>query len=67
VRPEDNLKVFLFDIICEQVVKVTYRNSQFFCTIKDKVTSKNKEIILSAGIIFAVLFSMPYESKAIGI
>lgn len=66
-RPEDDLKVFISDIICEQVVKVTYRNSQFFCTIKDKVTYKNKEIILSASIIFAVLFSMPYESKAIGV
>lgn len=49
VRPEDDIKVFLSDIICEEA------------------NSKNKEIILSAGILFAVLFSMPYESKAIGV
>ena len=67
MTPEDDLKVFISDIICEQVVKVTYKNSQLFCTIKDKVTSKNKEIILSAGIIFAVLFSSPSEAKGIGV
>lgn len=66
-RPSDDLKVFLSNIICEQVVKVTYRNSQFFCTIKDKVTSKNKEIILSAGIFFTALYIIPDKSKAIGV
>lgn len=66
-KPEDDLKVFLSDIICEQVVKVNCRNGQFFCIIKDKVTFKNKEIILSAVIIFAVLFSMPYKLRAIGV
>ena len=65
--PEDDLKVFLSNIICEQVVKVTYRNSQLFCTIKDKVTSKNKEIILSAAIIFGALFGMPTAAKPIGV
>ena len=32
--PEDDLKMFLSNIICEQVVKVTYRNSQFFVLLK---------------------------------
>jgi hypothetical protein len=66
VRPEDEIKVFLSDVICEQVVKVNYRNGQIFCTIKDKITSNNKEIILSAGIIFAVLFSMPLDARVNG-
>ena len=62
-RQEDEIKVFLSDIICEQVVKVNCRNGQFFCIIKDKVTSKNKEIILSAGIIFAVLFNIALDAR----
>jgi hypothetical protein len=41
---EDEIKIFLSDQIWEQVVKITYRNGQIFCTIKDRVSSKNKEI-----------------------
>ena len=51
VRPEDEIKVFLSDVIFEQVVKVT---------------SNNKEIIVSTGIIFAVLFSMPLDARVNG-
>ena len=69
VRREDEIKVFLSDQICEQVVKIkiTYRNDKIFCTIKDKITSKKKEIILSAAISFGVLFVMPTEAKPIGV
>lgn len=66
VRPEDEIKVFLSDVICEQVVKVNYRNGQFFCTIKDKITSNNMVIILSAGIFFDVLFSMALDARVNG-
>jgi hypothetical protein len=66
-RTEDEIKVFLSDKICEQVVKVNYRNGQIFCTIKDRITSENKEIILSAAILFGVLFAMPYKAEAIGV
>ena len=51
-RTEDEIKVFLSDKICEQVVKVNYKNGQIFCTIKDRITSKKKEIMLSAAVIF---------------
>lgn len=66
-RTEDEIKIFLFDQICEKVVKITYRNGQIFCIIKDRVTSKNKEIILSAAIIFGALLGMPTESRSIGV
>ena len=33
-RSEDDLKVFLSNIICEQVIKVIYRNGKIFCIIK---------------------------------
>ena len=43
-RIEDEIKIFLSDQICEQVVSITYRNRQFFCTIRDKVTHKKRKI-----------------------
>ena len=67
VRIEDEIKVFLSDQIGEQVIKITYRNGQIFCTIKDKITSKKKEIILSAAVIFGALFGMPREARPIGV
>ena len=63
---EEN-KIFLSDQVCEEVVKITYRNGQFFCTIKDRITSKKKEIILSATIIFGAVFGMPREARPIGV
>lgn len=66
-RTEDEIKVFLSDKICEQVVKVNYKNGQIFCTIKDRITSQNKEIIFSTAILFGVLFGMPYKAKGIGV
>ena len=66
-RTEDEIKVFLSDKICEQVVKVNYKNGQIFCTIKDRITSQNKEIIFSTAILFGVLFDMPYKAKGIGV
>ena len=66
-RTEDEVKVFLSDKICEQVVKVNYKNGQIFCTIKYRITSQNKEILFSAAILFGVLFSMPYKAKGIGV
>ena len=66
-RTEDEIKVFLSDKICEQVVKVNYKNGQIFCTVKDRITSQNKEIIFSAAILFGVLFGMPYKAKGIGV
>ena len=64
---EDEIKIFLSDKICEQVVKISYKNGQIFCTIKDTVTFRNKEIIFSTTIIFSVLFGMPYKAKGIGV
>jgi hypothetical protein len=58
---EDEIKIFISDQICEQVMKITYRNGQIFCTIKDK------EILLSAAIFFGALLVMPTESQAIGV
>lgn len=66
-RTEDEIKVFLFDKICEQIVKVNYKNGQLFCTIKDRITSQNKEIIFSAAIIFGVLLWRPTEARPIGV
>jgi hypothetical protein len=48
-------------------MKITYKNGQIFCTIKDRITSKNKEILLSAAIFFGALLVMPTESPAIGV
>jgi hypothetical protein len=66
-KTEDEIKIFLSDQICEQVMKITYKNGQIFCTIKDRITSKNKEILLSAAIFFGALLVMPTESPAIGV
>ena len=66
-RTEDEIKVFLSDKICEQVVKVNHKNGQIFCTIKDRITSQNKEIIFSTAILFGVVFGMPYKAKGIGV
>jgi hypothetical protein len=63
---EEN-KIFLSDQVCKQVVKITYRNGQIFCTIKDRITSKKKEIMLSAAVIFGALFGMPREARPIGV
>ena len=69
VRKEDEIKVFLSDQICEQVVEITYINinGQIFCTIRDRLTSKKKEIILSAAIFLGAFFAMPTEAKSIGV
>ena len=67
VRPKDEIKIFLSDQICEQVVKVSYQNGQIFCTIKDRITSKKKEILFSAAIVFGGVFGMPTEARPIGI
>jgi hypothetical protein len=66
-RTEDEIKVFLSDRICEQVMKIIYKNGQIFYIIKDRVSSKNKEILLSAVIFFGALLVMPAESPAIGV
>ena len=67
VRPEDDMKVFLYDIICDQVVKISYRNGQIFCIIRDRINFKKKKIILSAAIIFGGVFLIPADAKSIGI
>ena len=59
-RTRDEMKVFLSDQICEQVVK-------FYSINKDRFNSDNKEIIISFTIIFSILFGMPNESKAVGV
>ena len=64
-RTEDEINVFLSDKICEQVVKVNCKNGQIFCTVKDRITSQNKEIIFSAAILFGVLFGMPEEGRTV--
>ena len=66
-RIEDETKIFLSDQICEQVVMITYRNGKIFCTIKDRITSKKKEIAVSAVFIFGALFGMPEEARPIGV
>jgi hypothetical protein len=63
---EEN-KIFLSDKVCDQVVKITYRNGQICCTIKDRISSKKKEIMFSAAVIFAALLGMPREARSIGI
>ena len=64
---EDEIKVFLSNQICEQVVRITYRNGRILCTIKDRITSNKKEVTLSAAIIFGALFGMPTEARSIGV
>lgn len=64
---EDEIKIFLSDQICEQVVSIIYRNRQFFCTIKDRMTDKKKAITISAVLIFGSVFAMPTEARPIGI
>lgn len=64
---EDETKIFLFDQVYEQVVSYTYRNGQIFWTITDKITSKKKEIALSAAFIFVTLFEMLMEAQSMGI
>ena len=51
---EEN-KIFLSDQVCEQVVKITYR-----------ITSKKKETMLSAAVIFGALL-LPSEARPIGV
>lgn len=60
-------KIFFSDQICRQIVKIRYKNGQIVCTIRDKITCKNKEIILSAAIIFGVLSGMPTKVGSMGI
>jgi len=66
-RTEDEIKIFLSDQICEQVVSIIYRNRQFFCTIKRMTDKKKKVITISAVLIFGSLFAMPTEARPIGI
>lgn len=66
-RIGDETKTFLSDKICEQALIITYRKGQFFCIIKDKATSKTKEITLSAVFIFVILFGRPNPAQSIGI
>jgi hypothetical protein len=64
---ENEIKVFLSDQICEQVVSITYINGRILCTIKDRITSNKKEVTVSAAIIFGALFGMPTEAQSIGV
>ena len=45
-RIVDQTEIFLSDQICEQVVRITYRNGKMFCTIKNRIIHKNKEIVV---------------------
>ena len=63
----DETKIFLSDQIFEQVVKISYRNGKIFCTIKNRITHKKKEIVLSAIFIFGALFGMPEKARSIGV
>ncbi len=45
MRRKDEIKVFLSDIICDQVVKISYRNGQIFCIIRGRTNFKKKKII----------------------
>lgn len=63
----EETKIFLSDQICRQIVKISYENGQIFCTIRDKITCNNKEIILSAAIIFGVSLGMPTKARSIGV
>ena len=67
VRTEDEIKIFFSDRICEQVVRITYTNGQIFCTIKDKIPSKKREILCSATLIFGTLFGIPKDAQPMGV
>ena len=56
---EDETKIFLSDLACDQFVRITSRNGQIICTIKDKISYKKKEIILSATFGLGALLMMP--------
>jgi hypothetical protein len=64
---EDEIKIFLSDQICEQVVRITCRNVQILCTIRNKMTNKKTEIAVSAALIFGASFGMPKQVQAIGV
>ena len=66
-RTEDEIKIFFSDQISEQVVSITYKNRQFFCTIKARMTYKTKVITISVVFIFGSLFGMPTEARPIGV
>lgn len=66
-RIGDETKIFLSDEICEQFVNITYRNGKIFCIIKNRITDKKKEIVISAVFIFGGLFGMPEEARTIGV
>jgi len=66
-RIEDEIKIFLSDQICKQLVSITYRNRQVFCTIRDKVTHKKRKIAVSAAFILTLLFGIPKQVEAIGV
>lgn len=61
-RTEDEIKIFLSDQICEEIVSITYRNGQIFCTIKHRLISK-VYIFSSAAVIFGALFDMQMEAS----
>lgn len=63
---EEN-KIFLSDQICEQIVKTNYRNDQFFCLIKNKITHKKKRITISAAILSCLVVAMLNEAQPIGL
>ena len=64
---EDETKIFLSDLVCEQFVRITSRNGQIICNIKNKISSKKKEIIVSAAFGFGALSMMPKEARPIGL
>ena len=66
VITKDEIKTFLSDKICQQVVSITYKNGQIFYTIKVKITDKKKIITFSVALIFGVLFGMPKEARPMG-
>nr|YP_010283140.1 hypothetical protein MKU15_pgp051 [Nitzschia traheaformis]ULD15904.1 hypothetical protein [Nitzschia traheaformis] len=66
-RKKDEIKVFLSDQIGDQVVKITYINGKFFCTLKNRITHKKKEIVISAVFILAGLLGVPEKARSIGV
>ncbi len=66
-RIEDEIEIFISDQICEQIVIISYRNGQIFCTIKDKLTKKRKEIVLAAVLFGSALFGMAKEARPMGV
>ena len=59
--------MFLSDQIGDQVVKITYINGKFFCTLKNRITHKKKEIVISAVFILAGLLGVPEKARSIGV